>query len=348
MCTVVMLCFAFIISTLEFMEVIRRYFSNSINISWGTILELTAYHTVISIFSFFPFVVFLASILFYATMHWKLELTAMKIMGATTIDILKSLMIGTFALGAFYITVLDLFSAHSTNMILSVNGRIRSEFRKPDVAITNRGVWLRDVHDGKSYIVNASSFDEVRNEFSNIRLFEFNEKNELIQSIYAKVASISAGQWTIKKAVIAMVDGTEKALNQMTIPTTITPSTIGKMAANPAGISFWSMMKYIDVLERAGLSSARYKTDWFLRLSSILQMFAFVTLVTAACVNYNARDSRRYSLKVAALLASAFPIYFFNNVVVALGTRGHMHNHITTCVIPLLTISVGISILAKR
>jgi lipopolysaccharide export system permease protein len=346
----VTLCLAFIISMLELMEVIRRYFSNSMNISWGTVLELTAYHTAISVFSFFPFVVFLASILFFTIMHWKLELTAMKIMGTTTFDILKALLIGASLLGGFYITVLDLFAAHSTNMVISLNSKIVAKFRKPsrDLVITNRGVWLRDAYGYKSYIINTSSFDVNTGKFLHVRLFEFNDMNELVQSIYSRSAMIIDGQWVLGKTTVATADGMEKTLDQMKIPTTISIAKIDKMATNPAGISFWSMGKYIDMLEHAGLSGARYRINWFMRLSSILQMAAFIVLATAACTNYNARDSKRYSVKVASLLAAAFPIYFLNNVIIALSAHGHMQDQIATCIMPLLTMLTGALILARR
>ncbi|MDR1609559.1 MAG: LptF/LptG family permease [Holosporales bacterium] len=346
----VTLCLTFIISMLELMEVMRRYFSNSLNISWATILELTAYHTVISVFSFFPFVVFLASIVFFTIMHWRLELTAMKIIGTTTLDILKALLVGASLLGAFYITVLDLFSAHSTNMIISLNSKIVSRFRKTssDLVVTNRGVWLRDTYDDKSYIINTSSHDASTGKFLHVRLFEFNKEHELVQSIYSRSASISDGQWVLGKTMIATADGTEKTLDQMKIPTTISIEKIDKMATNPAGISFWNMGRYIDMLEHAGLSGARYRINWFMRLSSILQMVAFIVLATAACTNYNARNSKRYSVKVASLLAAAFPIYFLNNVIVALSAHGRMQDQIATCIMPLLTMLTGAVILARR
>jgi lipopolysaccharide export system permease protein len=274
----------------------------------------------------------------------------MKIMGTTTLDILKALLIGASLLGMLYITVLDLFAAHSTNMITLLNSRITAKFRKPssDLVVTNRGVWLRDTYDHKSYIINTSSFDASTGKFSHVRLFEFNKENELVQSIYSRSAGIADGQWVLDKTMIATADGTEKALDQMKIPTTISVSKMGKMATNPAGISFWSMGRYIDMLEHAGLSGARYRINWFMRLSSILQMVAFIVLATAACTNYNARDSKRYSVKVASLLAAAFPIYFLNNVIVALSAHGRMQDQIATCIMPLLTMVTGALILARR
>ncbi|MDR1333210.1 MAG: LptF/LptG family permease [Holosporales bacterium] len=347
----VIVCFVFTIAILELMEVVRRCFSNSLHVPLMTLLKLTAHHTAISVFSFCPFTVFLASILFFTTMHWKLELTAMRTMGATTFDILKSLLIGAALLGAFYITVLDLISAHSINEVALLDTAIKAKFRQPQdncLAVTNSGIWLRDVCDQKSYIINASSFDISQKTFSNFRLFEFNEHSELVQSVYSASAKILNGQWVLSKATIATASGQGETLDQMKIDTTVSVSKIDKMKANPAGISFWSMGKYIDALEHTGLSGAGYRIHWFVRLSSILQMFAFIILATAMCRNHNIRNSRRYAIKVAALVAVAFPIYFLNNVMVALGAHGRLPGQIATCIVPLFTMLTGILLLVRR
>ncbi|MDR0695432.1 MAG: LptF/LptG family permease [Holosporales bacterium] len=347
---VVILCFFFIISILEIMEVIRKYFSNSINISHLVITELAVRHTVVSTFSFFPTVILLSTIMFFIIMHGKLELTVMKVSGITSLGIIRSLLAIVALLGVFYISVLDEFSASSVKKIAYLEMRLKQNSRGTDksMTLTNKGIWFRDSYEGKSYIIYAKLFDLKVSALRNIGVFQFSKNHELQSTTYARTASIYGGKWHFLEARKIDMDGNKSFAPIEEIPTNLTLSDIQQMVANPNSISFWSIKKYASMLESVGLSSIKHVVTWFVRLSSILQMFAFVLLTTAFCQNYNPRNNKRYSLKIAVLIAASFPIYFFNNILIAYGESEQIPISIAAFVVPCLIALGSCLILAKR
>ncbi|MBR1479600.1 MAG: LptF/LptG family permease [Alphaproteobacteria bacterium] len=345
----VFLCFFVIISILETMEVVRRYFANGVDVSFLQIFKLTVLRATVTVYSFFSFLSLLASIVFFTMMHNKLELTVIKVVGVSTQGLLKSLFVATALVSGLYITVLDGLSAMSSNKVKILDTQLKqsAEDAGSSLTITNSGVWMRDVFDKTAYIVSAETFKRHEAELSNVRIFEIAENGELQRSIHATTAHISAGFWKLQNCSIVTTDGAKSECETLELPTKLSFSNINKMIANPNSVSFWSISKYVAMLDKVGLSSMKYKIHWFSRLSSIVQMFAFLVLATAFCVNYNARNTRKYMLRVAFLLVLAFPIHFFNNVMTAFGESGILPFAVAPFVIPLTTLLLGLKMIER-
>ena len=325
---------------LESMEIVRRFSLSHITISYKIILELTILHSVATVSSFFPFTAFLATLLFYTSMNAKLEFTAIKVIGISAMQILSCLLIVVSLIGIFYITVIDSFSAFSVDKIKRIESRIGNKNLNEDITITNSGIWFKDKSKKKSYIIYAKAFSEDSHSLSNIRFFEFDENQIFKSSTYAKAATIENGVWNVKNAKTIDVHGEEKNISNFKIPTVLSFSGIDKMTTNPKSISFWSMSKYVSMLEKVGLSSTRYKVQWFFQLSSILQMIALVMLASIFCAHYNSRNTRKYAIKIAAVLTLAFPIHFMNNILMALGSTGAIPIFVAAFIMPISTIVV--------
>jgi lipopolysaccharide export LptBFGC system permease protein LptF len=283
-------------------------------------------------------------------MHNKLELTAIKTIGVSTRGLLRPLFLATAILGIFYITVFDGISAFSFDRIKAIDTKLKQETRglEKSLAITNSGVWFRDVFDSSVYIISAKSFDREHSSLFNVRFFEFDESRGLKRSIISPNAVISKDFWNLNNCIIATSDGTETMEKILTLPTKLSFSNINKMVKNPNGISFWNIRKYINMLKKVGLSEIKHKSNFLSRISSILQMFSFVMLVTIFCINYNSRNTRMYAIKVAILLSLAFPIYFFNNVLIAVGESGNFPLAFSIFATPIFMLGIEIFFVERR
>lgn len=343
-------CFILIVSILESMEVVRRYFSNTINISTYQIIKLTILRSISSICSFFPFVVFLGSVVFYSVMHSKLELTAVKVVGFSTQNILKSLFIGVTIIGTLYISIWDGISAYSIRKVERLDQRLKQSSRNNDksLTVTNSGIWFRDTYDSSSYIVSAKIFDSKTSYLYNVRLFEFGKNNDLKRSIHAEKATVKNGTWILDSCDIVTSEGIESKEVSKSLLTGLSFSGINKMVARPDSVSFWSIGRYVKMLDKVGLSTTKYQMHRFSRLSSILQMFSFAALVTAFCIRYNHRNIKSYMLKVAILISMAFPIHFFTNVLNAFGESGTLPISIAIFAIPSFVLLVGLIFSLKK
>jgi lipopolysaccharide export system permease protein len=256
------------------------------------------------------------------------------------------LFFSAFIIGTFYITILDKVSACSVMKIKSIKAKINERDVDKSLTVTNSGIWLKDINGSESHIIYAKSFNRESASLFNVRFFNLNANNELQKSLYSREAAIFDGFWQLREAEV-VGDSNEKQLTLIQIPTKLSFHDITKMVENPNSISFWSMKKYINMLDKTGLSSTKHKIYWLSKISSIVQMFTLIMFATVFCVNYNPRNVKRYVEKIALLLGMAFPMHFFDNVLVAFGENGVIPTDFSMFVVPIFTIATSCIFLHK-
>lgn len=345
----VFICFFLVIAILEFMEIVRKYIPAGIVVPAVTMVKLILYRSFITVSSFFSFIVLLGGIVFFSMMHNKLELTAMKAVSISTKNLLMALFGGVAILALLYITLLDAISTHAIKTTKAIHEELKQQVRPIDksLTLTNSGIWFKDINKNNSYIISVKSFDKRESLAYNIRIFEFNTKNILERSIHSQNALVKQGKWELYNCHIFDIGGKEQFQKIMKLPINLSFSKITKMVMVPESVSFWSIGKYSDMLNKVGLSSLKYKVHWYSKLSSILQMFSFIVLVMAFCTNYNSRDTRTYALKVGILLIFVFPVYFLGNILIAFGETGVIPLWMASFIIPVLIFLIGIFVLEK-
>jgi lipopolysaccharide export system permease protein len=273
------------------------------------------------------------------TVQKRLELIIINGVGVSARQIVGCLLLAVSFISLAYITIIDASSAISINKVKNIEHRLKSgNSATEEMAITNRGIWFRDTSKSKSYIIYAKSFVNETKSLSNVRIFEFNKDNILVSFIFSKSASILNGFWTLQNAKIINTIEKEKVVKTLRIPTTLSFKNIDRITANPKSISFWTMSKYIAIVEKVGLSSLRYKISWLSRMSSIMQMLALTALAFTFCIDYSQKRSRWKNLKLPFLLSLAFPIHFANDVLMAFGENGDIPALIAVFSVPFVVI----------
>lgn len=346
----VFICFFLVVAILEFMEIVRKYIPAGITIASPTMIKLITYRSFITMSSFFSFIVLIGGIIFFSIMHSKLELTVMKTVGISVKNIFEALLAGVLILAVFYITILDAISTYAIKATKDIDAELKQQVRPIDTSftLTNSGIWFKDTNPNNSYIISVKSFDKQKLYAYNIRIFEYNSRNILERSIHSQNATIKQGEWTLANCRIFDINGKEQFETTLKLPINLSFSKITKMVMLPESVSFWSIGKYSNMLDKIGLSPLKYKVHWYTKLSSIAQMFSFIVLVIAFCINYNSRNPRAYSLKIALLLVLVFPIYFFSNILIAFGETGTIPLWLASFIIPTLILLIGMLILEKQ
>lgn len=337
---IVFICLFFITSILEAIEVIRKLPHGDLPCSHVTLIQLISMQAIASIASFFPFVVFISAVVFFTIMNNKLELTTIRTMGISIAQIVKVLTFSTLILGVFYITVFDTISAFSIEEIKKIERKIfQNKDNDEKITVTNTGLWFKDIRENNmSFIIHAKSFGSSSNNLTNISFFEFDKNLNFKRSIYAKKATIVNKNWIIENSTSVDTSGVAIDSVKLQIPTNLSLQSINRMTTNPRSISFWKLSKYVSMLEKVGLSTIRYRMQWYIQISSIIQMIALIMLASIFCIAYNPRDTKIYALKVAIVLTIAFPIHFINNVFIAFGINETINIFVSTFVIPIFSI----------
>lgn len=335
---IVFICFFFITSLLEGMEIVRRI-SYGYTANHTIIFKLIFLKTVSTISLFFPFVLFISAILFYLIINNKMELTSIRGFGVSNKKIAQGLGLLTLSIGIFYIAIFDTISALSVEKVKQIESIVFHKHDSGDsgITITNSGLWFRDVSESNSYIICAKSFSQSSNSLTHIRFFQFDSDMQFEKSIYSKEAKIvDEGQWVIEDSVIIDSEGNKTENDIVKIPTKLSLKNINRMTTDPRSIAFWNITQYVTMLEKVGLSTLRYRMQLYIQISSIIQMIAFVFLASIFCISYNNRDLKRYSCKVASAIIIAFPIHFTNNVLIAFGANETLSPVLATLFLPAI------------
>ena len=336
-------CFYIIITILDMMDVVRQYYSGGYHPSISSILKITVCRAFLNITSFFSFISLLSTIVFYITMHNKQELLIMKGAGISPYKLLSFIFVAVAILSVTYITIFDTISVYSYRYLRTTNTNLKYSAQLDEsLTVTNKGIWFRDIFEKNSYIISARGFNPTEQSLFNVRVHKLDEYGDLDSIIIAKGATIANGNWKITDCKLITKDGNSEIKDECKLPTRLSYKKINRMVTNPKNISFWNIRKYIEMLEKVGLSSIYYQLHWFSRISAILQMFAFVAIASAFCINKNTRDNRAYIKKTAVLLITAFPIYFINNIIIAHGENGTLPLPIATLALPISIFVAGI------
>lgn len=345
----VFICFFFIASLLESMEIIRRL-SHGYNAPHTLVLKLITLKTVSTISSFFPFIIFVSTIVFYLIINNKQELTSIRGFGVPNRKIAQCLSIVTFLIGVFYISIFDTISAFSVEKVKKIESIVFQKYNQENagITVTNSGLWFKDISENSSYIIYAKAFVQNSNSLRCVRFFQFGKNLDFQKSIHALKAQIKDGIWSIEGVIIIDSEGNKTEKSSIEIPTKLSLKNINRMTTDPKSVSLWNLTRYINMLENVGLSTLKYKMQLYIQTSSIIQMIVFVLLASIFCISYNSRDMRRYSLKVASAVILAFPIHFINNVLIAFGSNGTIHPISATLLLPItLLFFFGYYILKK-
>lgn len=343
---VVFLCFFAIVSLMELMDTVRQYFSGGYDPSAIQIIKITFCRATVTICTFFSFLVLFATVVFYTTMHNRFEISIIKGASISPYRILQMLFIAVSILSIFYISVFDTLSVYAYRIQDIKIAQKQSAER--NLMVTSKGIWFRDVCDNKSYIISAKNFDHIGTSLNNARFFEFDKQGNLLNIFSAQIATIKDGTWQMQHCKIITREGNSIEKVNHTFPTKLSYKKINKMVADPHSISFWNMHKFVNLLNRVGLSSMHYKMHWFSRIATILQMFAFITIASAFCISHNYRNHKTYIRKASALVALAFPLHFVNNIILAYGENGAIPLSISVFALPMIIFVAGLLFLNEE
>ena len=101
--------------------------------------------------------------------------------------------------GSIIVSIFYNLSSNLKNLYLGLKSNY-TEDNKYLAVITNNGLWIKDIIDDKTLIINASKIEQ--NFITNVYLSEFNKNFEIIRNIKSKKIDIKNKEWVIYDAEI--------------------------------------------------------------------------------------------------------------------------------------------------
>lgn len=308
-----------IVSLFEGTELIRRSMGKA-NVDFSIILEMVILKLPSHLLSLMPFIILSAAMVSLYRLNHSHEIIAARSSGVSIWQLLVGLCSSVLAFGILQLVVLNPVSAAMSTRLENLEAFYFSN-NSSRISISETGLWLREITSDRQSIIHTTYIQPEMKTFKIITFYGFHPNGEYETRIDAGVAELQKGYWKLKDATVWQdKEGSYQTYPTLEIPTGLTMEKIQNSNTTPETISFWSLPKFIDILDRSGLSSLSYRLYWHAQIAKLGMMIAMILLATA----FGIRPVRQGGTVtyIALGIGGGFILYFLNDIVYALGLSG--------------------------
>jgi len=305
----IMISLVFILNILKEIE----FFSTKeVNSFYPIYLSLMSSPSII--FEMFPFIFLIATQFFFLKLFNNDEINIFKYSGLKNIKIINILSLVSFFIGILTITIFYSFSSNLQHYYLQVKNQFSKD--KLYLAVINKnGLWIKDIVDGETSIINSSKIDN--NYLSNTFITIFDEEFNLIKSIKSDKIDIKDKEWLIYDATI-FKDNTSQKNKVIKFKSNFNQKRIESLFSN---LSSLSLLKLIDL--RKNYKTLNYSTiDVDLQIYKIATypLFLVIMTVLSSIIMLNTKKFNSKVFKITIGLFFSVIIYYINNFFNVMGS----------------------------
>jgi lipopolysaccharide export system permease protein len=305
----VMISLVFILNILKEIE----FFSNKeVNSLYPIYLSLMSSPSII--FEMFPFIFLIASQFFFLKLFNNDEIHIFKYSGLKNIKIINIISFVSFFIGILTITVFYSLSSNLQHYYLQVKNQF-SEDKLYLAVINKNGLWIKDVVDNQTSIINSSKIDN--NFLTNTFITTFDKDFELIRSLKSDKIDIKNNEWLIYDATI-FKDNISQKSDLIKFKSNFNQKRIESLFSN---LSSLSLLKLIDL--RQNYKSLNYSTvdvDMQIYKVATYPLLLVIMTVLSSIIMLNTKKSNSKVLKIIIGLFFSVAIYYINNFFNVMGS----------------------------
>jgi len=330
------LCLLIIIMLFDFAELQRRAGSKEISLAIKlNMIFLRAPHFLEQIL---PFLAFVSALFIFWRMNRTNELLIFRSSGVSLWRLILPISLTALTIGIADLTVFNPLSSVLHARYEKLEKRYFSK-SKEEIKVSSTGLWLSEKIGPNQAIYRANKIDLKKLEFQNLNIIISSPQNKFVERIDAKTAQIHGNRLELRDGWKTHVGESAEPFSQLTLNTSLDAKKIEQLKVNHGWISFWKLPSYIDMLEASGLHSLKYKMYWHSMLASAFWVGAMILLAAA----FSCRPLRQGKTALIMLigLVTGFFLYFFKDMVFALGVSGGLPPIIAAWLPPIITVMVG-------
>ena len=305
----VMIGLVFILNILKEIE----FFSNKeVNSLYPIYLSLMSSPSII--FEMFPFIFLIATQFFFLKLFNNDEINIFKYSGLKNIKIINLLSFVSFFIGILTITIFYSFSSNLQHYYLQVKNQFSDD--KLYLAVINKnGLWIKDVVNNQTSIINSSKIEN--NFLTNTFITTFDENFNLIKSLKSDKIDIKDNEWLIYNPTI-FKDNISQKTDLIRFKSNFNQKRIESLFSN---LSSLSLLKLIDL--RKNYKLLNYSTvDVDIQIYKIATYPLFLVIMTilSSIIMLNTKKSSSKVLKIIIGLFFSVVIYYINNFFNVMGS----------------------------
>ena len=259
------------------------------------------------VFEIFPFIFLISTQLFYIKLFNNNEIQIFKYSGLKNSKILIIISSLTFFVGLLIITFFYNLSSNLKSFYLELKSPYTTDDKYLAV-INNNGLWIKDVVENKTLIINASKINQ--NFIVDAYISEFAQNFEIIRNIRSKKIDIKNKEWIIYDAEIFTQNFRQKS-NLINLKTNFDYEIIQNLFSN---LSSLSLIELVNM--RENYISLNYSlTDLNMHLLNLFSYPFYLILMTliSGIIMLNTKNfTNKYSKILLGLFVSVTIYYIFN------------------------------------
>ena len=305
----VMISLVFILNILKEIE----FFSNKeVNSLYPIYLSLMSSPSII--FEMFPFIFLIATQFFFLKLFNNDEIQIFKYSGLKNIKIINIISFVSFFIGILTITVFYSLSSNLQHYYLQVKNQFSKD--KLYLAVINKnGLWIKDVVENQTNIINSSKIDN--NFLTNTFITTFDKNFNLIRSLKSDKIDIKDNEWLIYNATI-FEDNLSQKSDLIKFRSNFNQKRIESLFSN---LSSLSLLKLIDL--RRNYKSLNYSTvdvDMQIYKVATYPLLLVIMTILSSIIMLNTKKSSSKVLKIIIGLFFSVAIYYINNFFNVMGS----------------------------
>ncbi len=326
---IIIFCLTFILNLLGELD-----FFKEINVSTFFPIYLSLLNSPTYIFELFPFIFLITTQLFFITLFSNNELNIFKYSGLKNSNIIIILTSISLLLGFLIITIFYNLSSNLKNFYLDLKTNYTQDGKYLAV-INKNGLWIKDVVDENTLLINALKIE--KNFIIDAYISEFDKDFKIIKNVISPKIDVKNKEWIIYDPEI-LIDNKKKNYDTLNINTNFDYKIIQNLFSNLSSLSFLDLYELRKNYKQLNYSLIEIDLH-ILKLSSFPVYLALMT-VFSSIIMLNTKKFTSSILKISIGLFFSVIIYYFNNFFNVLGQTEKI-NLIISVLTPLILLGFG-------
>ncbi len=343
--------FAFFV-IIFFLNFIDGIDNSSIKVSLFTSMSIAALKVPDFLNSISPSLILFTSLATFYSLSNRSEITIIRCSGYSMWHLVSPLVIMSFIIGIFWITIYNNASVYSYRLASKMQSQIYTSNTR-EVIKPKTGIWIKqdnpEFENGymliKSKMLYKNNIEMISNS-----LWFFDDKYEYYKKIDSKKMFLRDGFWEIPIAIVNTKKDLNKTALNLTIKSNLNYDIFSEKFLNnledPRLFSVFSIARVIADLNELGLSSTKFKIQ-LNYLISLPILFSIMVLISSFFGINSFRD-RRAVMKLALGLATGLVIYILISFIKALGASKLIPVFVATWLVVLTCFAFSIIAIYKK
>ncbi|MCI4678746.1 LPS export ABC transporter permease LptG [Rhodoblastus acidophilus] len=304
-----------LIYMVDFVELLRRS-SDSPNAGTALVAWLALLDTPIVAEQILPFAVLFGAMAAFINLTRKLELVVARAAGVSVWQFLAPPLLAALGVGLVAIGIYNPLSATMKQRA----ELIEAGLFKNKLLANDTSMWIRQTSPVGQSILRAGASANSGLHLVNVTAFVFDKTGKFLERADADEADMIDGEWRLSKVVIAAPGVAPRRVDVYHLATNLRPNQVVQSFVSPESVPFWSLPRFVEDTEEAGLDAVGYR----LRFQSLLALPALLAAMVLIAASFSLKLSRMGGVGVLVLggVGAGFVLYVATKLVSDLGNAG--------------------------